>query len=392
MLVRAAGSSGLRIVRRCIDAVELLAAARADGAVPVILSAGLPRLTVGLVDDLRAGRSIVGLASDEEQRRLLQGLGVLSVVSVDGDPERTMAVVSRRLRDTGVAPAAAETAPSDGDEAIPPPGGLIAVWGPQGAPGRTTVAIGVAGALARQGLRVCLVDADTYAPSAAMALGVVADVSGLVVACHRADLDSASPESIGALAIPAGDRLSILTGLTEPAQWSDLRGRACPVLWSHLRAAFDACVVDTGFCLDPPEEGQWSRPRNAAGRSAVECADRVIAVAEGSAMGAARLVAAWPHARSLAGGRVQVVRNRVARRAALPSSRAWGHAIRSGGIDADVREIPDDPKAVRRAWDQARTPNEVAPRSRLSQALDGLAAGLRLSPARVGLTTRLVAG
>ncbi|HAN70940.1 MAG TPA: hypothetical protein DCQ36_05050, partial [Actinobacteria bacterium] len=52
-------------------------------------------------------------------------------------------------------------------------GRLVAVWGPMGAPGRTTIAVGIAEALAERGARVCLIDADTYAPSVALALGLV---------------------------------------------------------------------------------------------------------------------------------------------------------------------------------------------------------------------------
>src|SRR5262249_54584000 len=63
-------------------------------------------------------------------------------------------------------------------------GRTIAVWGPAGAPGRTTVAVSLAAALARRGLRTTLVDADPYGGSVAQHLGVLDEVSGLLSAAR----------------------------------------------------------------------------------------------------------------------------------------------------------------------------------------------------------------
>ena len=55
----------------------------------------------------------------------------------------------------------------------------MAVWGPAGAPGRTTVAVGLAAEIGRRH-RTLLVDADPYGGAVAQQLGVVDEVSGVL--------------------------------------------------------------------------------------------------------------------------------------------------------------------------------------------------------------------
>ena len=62
---------------------------------------------------------------------------------------------------------------------------MVAVWGPAGAPGRTTVATGLAAVLATRGPTM-LVDADPYGGSVAQVLGVLDEVSGLLAAARLA--------------------------------------------------------------------------------------------------------------------------------------------------------------------------------------------------------------
>src|SRR3954447_4820088 len=61
------------------------------------------------------------------------------------------------------------------DDAVPVAGDgrVVAVWGPTGAPGRSTVAVALASELAQLGVSALLVDADVYG-------GVVAQLLGLL--------------------------------------------------------------------------------------------------------------------------------------------------------------------------------------------------------------------
>ena len=64
-----------------------------------------------------------------------------------------------------------EQTPLDDEPPEAEPGRVVVVWGPQGAPGRTTVAAGLAGVLAARGAETVLVDADPYGGAVAQHLG-----------------------------------------------------------------------------------------------------------------------------------------------------------------------------------------------------------------------------
>ncbi len=63
-------------------------------------------------------------------------------------------------------------------------GRVVAVHGPTGAPGRTTVAIGLAAEHAHRGHRSVLVDADPHGGAVAQHLGVLDEVSGLLASAR----------------------------------------------------------------------------------------------------------------------------------------------------------------------------------------------------------------
>lgn len=404
-LVRSADAVGLRILRRCVDAVDLLAAAAIADRCPVIVSATLPRLTADVVDRLGA-RPIVGVASDALGAQRLERLGVDPVVVVAPAPLTTMQQVADvcavarpaspsapppvGLEEVGIAgpdvhaPRAPGVQGGSGtaSEHGPEPsrsgrhgGRVITVWGPLGSPGRTTVALGVSEHLARQGRRVCLVDADTYGPSVALALGLVEDTSGLLIACRHADAGSLSVRALASLtmSVPvagAGD-WRVLGGLGDPARWRELRRSALDRLWPQAREAFDVTVVDAGFCLESDDDaGAWTRERNAAGLSAVSEADHVLAVGDSSVLGAARLATAVTRLRQVAPqAAVSVVRNR-----ARGSAGQWRDAISPLVPEAEVVDVPEDARALQACWSQGRPLGEVARRSRIRRAMEQVAA------------------
>ena len=61
------------------------------------------------------------------------------------------------------------------------------MWGPTGAPGRTTVAVGLATELARSGVHTLLADADVYGGVVAQVLGFLDEAPGLAAAVRLAN-------------------------------------------------------------------------------------------------------------------------------------------------------------------------------------------------------------
>lgn len=420
-LVRAAAPCGLEVVRRCVDAVDLLAAAATDSHIPVVVSSGLGRLTPEVV--LRLGeRTVIGLAPDTLGRERLARMGVDPVIDVAPSAQVTMQQVADVCRAraerthhrpsghqsesvgeplTSVTPIPAPAVPSDVDASqhrfhddgggaphaphlqspsprpspspSPSPsqtGRVIAVWGPQGAPGRTTVAIGVAEAWAHVRQRVCLVDADTYAPSITMALGLVEPTSGLAAACRHVEAGTLTVSGLSSLTIEVESHWRVLGGIERADRWSEVRPTAVERLWPLLRQAFDLIVVDTGFCLEVDgNPGAWARQRNGVATSALAQADHIIAVADASPLGAARLLAAVDDLGSpTERPTTTIVRNRAFGRGA-----DWRTAIGPRLPGAMMHDVPDDPRVVRAAWEQGTGPRRSGARSRASRAFERLA-------------------
>jgi len=165
---------GVTVVRRCVDVNELLAVAATGTGQAALLSAELRRLDGDAVARLEAaGVAVVGLVEpgDERAADRLRQLGVHRVLPADAEPEaiagalrEAVAGVPAPGRDVADPRAAlpALGAPVAPEERPTGRGRVVAVWGPTGAPGRTTVAVGLADEASRLGVSTLLVDADVY--------------------------------------------------------------------------------------------------------------------------------------------------------------------------------------------------------------------------------------
>ncbi len=164
-------------------------------------------------------------------------------------------------------------------------GRTVVVWGPGGAPGRTTVAIGLAAELAGRGHRTVLADLDPYGGAVAQQLGVLDEMSGLLAAArlvNAGDLDQRRFAGTRRLAV---DRLELLTGLPRPDRWIEVRdGAVAEILGAASRVGH--VVVDTGFALE--DETDLGRPgpgRNRMTLDALAEADEVVVVGSAEPVG-----------------------------------------------------------------------------------------------------------
>jgi hypothetical protein len=165
------GAAPAEVLHRCCDFGDLLAVAAAGQAEAAVVAAGTRWLDHDALARLAAaGLAVVGVApaGDEDSERRLRQLGLHHVGS-DADPPAALVDLARAALTTDPAPAPAPPA-----DAPPPPDhashhALVAVWGPKGAPGRTTVAVNLAFEAAPLVGEVLLVDADTYGGAVAHA-------------------------------------------------------------------------------------------------------------------------------------------------------------------------------------------------------------------------------
>ncbi|MFC7162158.1 CpaE family protein [Aquipuribacter hungaricus] len=260
-------------------------------------------------------------------------------------------------------------------------GRVVAVWGPPGAPGRTTVAVGVAAELADAGQEVLLVDADTYAASVAQVLGLLDESPGLVAAVRAGLEGRLDPPLLARLAPVAAPRLRVLTGLTRAARWSELRPAGLEAVLDTGCRLVDVVVVDLAPPLEEDEELSYDTAaprRNGAALDVLRAADDVLVVGSADPVGLQRLVrglqdlaAAVPSAAPV------VVVNRVRADAVGrgPAVRVAEALRRFAGVE--VRHlVPDDRPATDRALLSGRTLLEQSPGSPARAALRTLAVSL----------------
>ena len=394
--------SGVVVVRRCVDLADLLAAAAAGQARAVLLSADLHRLDREALSRLEiAGLAVVGMApaDDAGQAGKLRALGVAHVVAADAPAGEIVDAVTAAVRDlehrvasghTGTSDPALSLgrAPSldgdgDGPAADGPggPGRVVAVWGPIGAPGRTTVAVTVAAELAALSREVLLVDADTYGASVAQVLGVLDEAPGVAAACRAASAGTLDEGLLARLAPVVSPRLRVLTGIPRPSRWPELGAAGLEVLWQVVRGVAAWTVVDCGFALERDEELVYDTVaprRNAATLTALAAADVVLAVGAADPVGLQRLVRGLDDLAEASPGsapRVVVTRVRGSAVGSSPRRRIVEALGRYAGVENPVL-VPDDREACDAALLAGRTLAEHAPSSPARAALADLAAEL----------------
>lgn len=389
-----ARSDGVNVVRRCVDVADLLASASAGFAQGVIVSADLRRLDRDVVTRLDLmGIAVVGMlsAGDTDAERVLRRLGVTHLVETEAAPEEVLGRLHAAV--AGTQTPAAPAPPTlradhdfDPEAAAAPPepelGRLIAVWGPTGAPGRTTIAIGLAAELAAAGNETVLVDADVYGGTVAAALGIVDDGAGFASACRLANAGRLDAPALAGLARGLGTGLRVLTGIARADRWDEVRPSAAAAVLALARTLGAYVVVDCGFCLEEDEELSYDTVaprRNGATVTALRAADVVAAVGSADPIGLQRLVRGLTDLdEAVPGVAPVVVVNRVRPRVAGPGDprRQVTAALQRFASVTPRAFVPLDQAAMDKAVAQARTLVEAAPASPARVALAGLATTL----------------
>jgi MinD-like ATPase involved in chromosome partitioning or flagellar assembly len=390
------GGGSLRVVRRCADLGEVLAAAAAGLGRAVLLSEDLDHLDREALARLaEAGVAVVGLATpgDVAAHQRLERLGVRHTLPADADPADVARAVTGAVEDLDST--AAGAVQTDGDLGSGPghpgpagrgaPGRLVAVWGPVGAPGRTTVAVTLAAELARLSGAALIADADTYGPSLAQTLGLLEESSGLAAAVRAANGGGLDLERLNRLAPHVGGGLRVLTGLPRPHRWAELRPSGLEVVWDGVRDLAPWTVVDTGFGLECDEEITFDTAaprRNGATLSALGAADVVVVVGAAEPVGLQRLVRGLEDLAAVRDPsrprRVVVTRVRPGAVGPSPARRVTDALARFAGV-RDAVLVPDDRAACDAAMLAGRTLVEVAPSSAATAAIAALAAWLEAS-------------
>jgi len=254
------------------------------------------------------------------------------------------------------------------------PGRMLAVWGPTGAPGRTTVAVGVAAELAHRGAQTLLVDADGFGGAVAQHLGVLDEMSGLLAAARMANAGQLDHDRLASLARAVNPTLRVLTGLPRADRWAEVRDSGFDQLLELARGIGEYVVLDTAFSLETDVNASFGNSgphRNAMTLASLEHADEVIVVGSADPVGLARLARGLVELlEAVPGGTVRIVINRTR------PSLGWGEKevrtmIEGFVTPASVHFLPDDRGATDRALVSGKTLVELGD-SALRRSISGL--------------------
>ncbi|NYE35289.1 MinD-like ATPase involved in chromosome partitioning or flagellar assembly [Nocardioides cavernae] len=344
---------GVVVLKRCVDVDDLLAtvtSGQADVAVVALDAPGLdPASTAHLRRyAVRAVAVTTARSDDLDVREHAQRLGITAVVG-SGELATLPAVVTSvedgadtRVRDEQPA---VDVVGQDDDDT----GRLVVVWGPAGAPGRTTVATNLAWEVARRRAAVVLADLDPYGGAVAQQLGILDEVSGLLSAARLAAAGQLE-ERFASVCRGIGEHLAVVTGLPRADRWREVRPAQVDQLLERA-VGHGHVVVDTGFCLedDPGPDLGGRAGRNALTVTALERADEVVVIGAADPVGLARLARGLVDLRERGAGiPVRVVVNR------MRPSIGWSEKEIAGMVEgfsrvAGLHFLPEDRSAVDRA-------------------------------------------
>jgi MinD-like ATPase involved in chromosome partitioning or flagellar assembly len=381
---------GIVVLKRCVDVDDLLASASAGQADVAVLGVDSHGLDQAAVDLLRkhSVRPVAvlpdGAGLDAAQLRATR-IGIRATVSeaeLDTLPDAVLAGEATVDADTGA------ESPDEPEPSEAPGGRALVVWGPAGAPGRTTLAVALAAELAGRGCRTTLVDADPYGGAVAQQLGILDEFSG-VLAAARVTASGTLPERFGSVQRTIGPHLGVVTGLPRPDRWVEVRSGVVEHL-VEVGRDHGHVVVDTGFSLEQdPASDFGSRPgRNEMTLGALEAADEVVVVGSADPVGLSRLARGLVELRDVVrGAPVRVLVNR------MRPTLGWSEKDIAGMVEGFTRLtglhfLPDDRAAVDRALVAGRTVVESGD-SALGRAIGGVVDELLPETARDAPAGRL---
>jgi MinD-like ATPase involved in chromosome partitioning or flagellar assembly len=402
--------SPVEVARRCVDVVELVAVASSGQGRAALVAADLRRLDADAIDRLvAAGVAPVGVVArdDEAGEQRLRALGIEHLVPADTEPSVIAGVLvqaaeaqgspGRSSRGFGDPTSSLAIPPGSAESAPVRQGGMrgsvIAVWGPTGAPGRTTVAVTVADELARLGRASLLVDADVYGGTIAATLGLLDESPGLAAACRLAAGTRLDGVALAGLCWQLRPELRILTGIPLASRWTELRPAAITAVLAAARELAEYTVVDCAFCLETDEELSYDSlapRRNGATLAVLDDADCVVVVGGADPIGMQRLVRGLRELRDAEVTAPQrVVLNKVRHgvvpgdpRAELTGALASFTGVKPAAL------LPYDRETLDLALASGRTLGEHRPSGPLRHAIGELAASLAGAPTASGRRRR----
>ena len=263
------------------------------------------------------------------------------------------------------------------DPAAPVPRtGIVRVFtGAHGAPGVTSLCVAQASILAREGLRVAVVDADARGGTIALALGVTGDIPGFLAAVRLAGKNQLTDDQLDRLGTPyevPPVAFTVYTGTPRPLVRAEASRDDIDHLLERMRERFDVVLVDAGsggVTQHRPDDTPSAHAE--LSEHLLWRADEVVVVCAASVPGVARFARVLPEIRTHAGDTpVRVWLNGVdTSRRAADDEAAVREALWRYAQLSDYASLPADYQALRQAMRQAVSVSDAQPASPLVAAI-----------------------
>lgn len=333
-LLTALREAGYAIAGRCLDGPSLVQQAIAGDVDVVLAAAGLHRLAAESFIAVReAGVPLVLLAGPAEQETYA-GLSYILptaseapvIIAALREAIRRGALAEQTNEDHAVTPRATQVHQGAGE--------VIALISGKGAPGTTTVAIGLASALGSTGRNVLLIDGDLRGGAVGpyLDLDPRRGLSGLSVGA------TGRPERV-LDELHDGPGFSVLTGIERPEALERLLPERISGTVGTLRDRFEIIVIDAGETL--------SGVTSAAGAAFLRSAERVLLVTTADLLGLWNARASLRFVTESLGVPPEAISAVVNRRTGRDEYGA--HEVERALGMGVVAEIPEDRRAARRA-------------------------------------------
>ena len=216
---------------------------------------------------------------------------------------------------------------------------VLAMCGPAGATGRTSLALNLAYEFAELGRRTILIDLDTQAPSLATLLGVASPGAGLAGAARLIRQGRFDREQLDRLSLQVKHRKAnfhCLTGLSSSRRWGEVTEDTVTQLLSLCRFEFEIVILDLSNNLESNLTApSTASQRNAAARTALASCDLAITVLNGSELTLSRYLQVFSDLQELQTNRL-IILNRTETNPRVAA------ALKALTKEAVYAAIPDD--------------------------------------------------
>ena len=216
---------------------------------------------------------------------------------------------------------------------------VIAIFGPTGSTGKSSMALNLAYEFAELGKKTILIDLDTYSPSISTLLGITEPTAALTGCARLIRQGRFDREQLERLSVRVKYRKTgfhCLTGLASSRRWGEISDDTVAHLINLSRFEFEIVIVD----LAPHLEDSITSPsnpisRNTATRAALAKSDLAISVLNHSQLSVSRYLGVFAELQDIQRNRL-IVLNRSDPKPAITS------ALKNLTKETIFATIPDD--------------------------------------------------